>query len=162
TGGGRGFGRAIAETLARLGASGVIASRNAPELDEVAIAIKKAGGKALAQTADVADEPQVQGRGPATERWGAPPPLPPNTAAPRPPPRAHARADARPHPPGHTGRAAACRGVPAGASRRPRPGPARAGADRGLPLPSDDRAQRRDPGDERRRDRHRRRGRARR
>ena len=48
TGGGRGFGRAIAETLAGLGASVVIASRNAPELDDVANFIKKQGGKALA------------------------------------------------------------------------------------------------------------------
>jgi NAD(P)-dependent dehydrogenase (short-subunit alcohol dehydrogenase family) len=69
TGGGRGFGRAIAETLAGLGANVVIASRNAPELDEVAIAIKKAGGKALAQTADVADERQVQELVLAAERW---------------------------------------------------------------------------------------------
>jgi len=34
TGGGRGFGRAVAERLASLGAAVVIASRNAPELDE--------------------------------------------------------------------------------------------------------------------------------
>jgi len=73
TGGGRGFGRAIAETLAALGASVVVASRNAPELDEAATAIKKAGGKSLAQTADVADERQVQELVLATERWvGAP------------------------------------------------------------------------------------------
>jgi NAD(P)-dependent dehydrogenase (short-subunit alcohol dehydrogenase family) len=73
TGGGRGFGRAIAETLAALGASVVVASRNAPELDEVANAIKKSGGKALAQTADVADERQVQDLVLATERWVGPP-----------------------------------------------------------------------------------------
>src|SRR5207247_1955773 len=72
TGGGRGFGRAIADTLASLGASVVVASRNAPELDEVAAAIKKAGGKALAQTADVADERQVQELVLATERWVGP------------------------------------------------------------------------------------------
>ena len=69
TGGGRGFGRAIAETLAGLGASVVIASRNAPELDEVANAIKKQGGRALAQTADVSDERQVQELVLAAERW---------------------------------------------------------------------------------------------
>jgi NAD(P)-dependent dehydrogenase (short-subunit alcohol dehydrogenase family) len=69
TGGGRGFGRAIAETLAGLGANVVIASRNAPELDEVAMAIKKQGGKALAQTADVADERQVQELVLAAEQW---------------------------------------------------------------------------------------------
>jgi NAD(P)-dependent dehydrogenase (short-subunit alcohol dehydrogenase family) len=69
TGGGRGFGRAIAETLAGLGANVVIASRNAPELDVVASAIKKTGGKVLAQTADVADERQVQELVLAAERW---------------------------------------------------------------------------------------------
>jgi 3-oxoacyl-[acyl-carrier protein] reductase len=69
TGGGRGFGRAIAETLAGLGANVVIASRNAPELDEVAMAIKKQGGKALAQTADVADERQAQELVLAAEQW---------------------------------------------------------------------------------------------
>ena len=80
TGGGRGFGRAIAETLAALGASVVVASRNAPELDEVAAAIKKAGGKALAQTADVADERQVQELVLATERWVGPPTILVNNA----------------------------------------------------------------------------------
>ena len=72
TGGGRGFGRAIAETLAALGASVVIASRNAPELDDVANRIKKHGGKVLAQTADVADERQVQELVLAAERWVGP------------------------------------------------------------------------------------------
>jgi len=56
TGGGRGLGRAVAEMLAGLGASVVIASRNAPELDDVVRDIRKAGGRALAQTADVADD----------------------------------------------------------------------------------------------------------
>ena len=73
TGGGRGFGRAIAQTLAGLGASVVIASRNAPELDEVANGIKKQGGRALAQTADVSDERQVQELVLAAERWVGPP-----------------------------------------------------------------------------------------
>ncbi|MDP9321087.1 MAG: SDR family oxidoreductase [Chloroflexota bacterium] len=80
TGGGRGFGRAIAETLAGLGASVVIASRNAPELDEVASAIKKQGGKALAQTADIADERQVEELVLATERWVGPPTILVNNA----------------------------------------------------------------------------------
>jgi len=69
TGGGRGLGRAVAETLAALGASVVVASRNAPELDEVVKAIKRSGGRALAQTADVADERQVQELALATTRW---------------------------------------------------------------------------------------------
>ena len=72
TGAGRGFGRAIAERLASMGAAVVLASRNAPELDDVAKAIKLAGGKALAQTADVADERQVQELVLATERWVGP------------------------------------------------------------------------------------------
>lgn len=80
TGGGRGFGRAIANTLAALGANVVVASRNAPELDLVANAIKKQGGKALAQTADVADERQVQELVLATERWVGPPTILVNNA----------------------------------------------------------------------------------
>ncbi|TMG64551.1 MAG: SDR family oxidoreductase [Chloroflexi bacterium] len=72
TGGGRGLGRAIAERLAAMGAAVVIASRNAPELDEVAKAIKRAKGRALAQTADIADERQVQELVLATERWVGP------------------------------------------------------------------------------------------
>ena len=80
TGGGRGFGRAIAETLAALGASVVIASRNAPELDDVANGIKKQGGKVLAQTADVADERQVQELVLAAERWVGPPSILVNNA----------------------------------------------------------------------------------
>ncbi|HEX9494905.1 MAG TPA: SDR family oxidoreductase [Candidatus Limnocylindria bacterium] len=80
TGGGRGFGRAIAEMLAGLGASVVVASRNAPELDEVVTEIKKQGGKALAQTADVSDERQVQELVLATERWVGPPTILVNNA----------------------------------------------------------------------------------
>ncbi|TMB62970.1 MAG: SDR family oxidoreductase [Chloroflexi bacterium] len=72
TGGGRGLGRAVAETLARLGASVVVASRNAPELDDVVRGIRKARGHALAQTADVSDERQVQELVLATERWVGP------------------------------------------------------------------------------------------
>src|SRR5919201_3180719 len=72
TGAGRGLGRAVAERLAAMGAAVVLASRNAPELDEVAKAIKRAGGKALAQTADIADERQVQELVLATERWVGP------------------------------------------------------------------------------------------
>src|SRR5207237_10040204 len=72
TGAGRGLGRAVAERLAAMGASVVLASRNAPELDDVAKAIQRAGGKALAQTADIADERQVQELVLATERWVGP------------------------------------------------------------------------------------------
>ena len=72
TGGGRGIGRAAAETIAALGASVVVASRNAPELDEVVRSIRKTGGRALAQTADVSDERQVEELLLATERWVGP------------------------------------------------------------------------------------------
>lgn len=72
TGAGRGLGRAVSETLAGLGASVVLASRNAPELDEVVKRIKRAGGHALAQTADIADERQVQDLALATARWVGP------------------------------------------------------------------------------------------
>ena len=72
TGGGRGLGRAVAERLASLGAAVVVASRNAPQLDDVVKAIKRGGGRALAQTADVADERQVQELVLATERFIGP------------------------------------------------------------------------------------------
>jgi len=72
TGGGRGLGLAVAEQLASLGASVVVASRNAPELDDVVRAIRKAGGHSLAQTADVSDDRQVQELALATERWVGP------------------------------------------------------------------------------------------
>ncbi|MBU6424255.1 MAG: SDR family oxidoreductase [Chloroflexota bacterium] len=69
TGGSRGLGRAAAEILAGAGASVVVASRNAPQLDEVVRDIRRAGGKALAYAADVADERQVQELVLSTERW---------------------------------------------------------------------------------------------
>lgn len=72
TGGSRGLGRAVAEVMAAEGASVVVASRNAPELDEVVRAIRRAGGKALAYAADVADERQVQELVLGTERWVGP------------------------------------------------------------------------------------------
>jgi len=72
TGGGRGLGRALAETLAGLGASVVLCSRNAPQLDEVVKEIKRSGGRALAHAADVADERQVRDLVLSTERWVGP------------------------------------------------------------------------------------------
>jgi NAD(P)-dependent dehydrogenase (short-subunit alcohol dehydrogenase family) len=62
----------VSETLAALGASVVLASRNAPELDEVVKVIKRAGGHALAQTADIGDERQVRELALATTRWVGP------------------------------------------------------------------------------------------
>jgi 3-oxoacyl-[acyl-carrier protein] reductase len=72
TGGSRGIGRAAAEIMAASGAAVVIASRNAPELDEVVQAIRQSGGKALAYAADVADERQVQELVLSAERWIGP------------------------------------------------------------------------------------------
>jgi NAD(P)-dependent dehydrogenase (short-subunit alcohol dehydrogenase family) len=72
TGGGRGLGRAVAEVMAAAGANVVIASRNAPQLDEVVNAIGRAGGRALAYAADVSDERQVQELVLSTERWVGP------------------------------------------------------------------------------------------
>jgi NAD(P)-dependent dehydrogenase (short-subunit alcohol dehydrogenase family) len=55
TGAGRGFGRAIAERLAAEGANVALLSRSLPQLDEVADAIRKAGGKAIGVRCDVTD-----------------------------------------------------------------------------------------------------------
>lgn len=59
TGGGRGFGRAIAERFAKEGAAVGIVSRSPAQLDEVVKHIRDAGGKAVAATADVSDPGQV-------------------------------------------------------------------------------------------------------
>ena len=72
TGGARGLGRASAEIMAAAGAAVVIASRNAPELDEVVKAIHASGGKALAYAADASDERQVQELVLGAERWIGP------------------------------------------------------------------------------------------
>jgi NAD(P)-dependent dehydrogenase (short-subunit alcohol dehydrogenase family) len=53
TGGGRGFGRAIAEGFAAAGADVAVTSRTQAELDEVARAIEASGGQALAIAGDV-------------------------------------------------------------------------------------------------------------
>jgi NAD(P)-dependent dehydrogenase (short-subunit alcohol dehydrogenase family) len=56
TGGGRGIGRAIALKFARAGAAVVVAARTQSEIDAVAEEVRKAGGRAAAVTADVAQE----------------------------------------------------------------------------------------------------------
>jgi NAD(P)-dependent dehydrogenase (short-subunit alcohol dehydrogenase family) len=56
TGGGRGIGRAIALKFAAEGASVVVAARTKSEIDAVAEEIRRAGGRAAAIPADVADE----------------------------------------------------------------------------------------------------------
>lgn len=59
TGGGSGIGAAAAKTLAHQGAAVVVAGRTTDELDDVVDAIKEAGGRALAVTADVSEEGSV-------------------------------------------------------------------------------------------------------
>ena len=54
TGGGRGIGAAIAETLSRLGASTVLAGRNQPQLEFTVQKIRQAGGLAEISICDVA------------------------------------------------------------------------------------------------------------
>jgi NAD(P)-dependent dehydrogenase (short-subunit alcohol dehydrogenase family) len=53
TGGGRGFGQAIAKRLAEQGAAVTVTSRTQSQLDETRTAIEATGGKALALAADV-------------------------------------------------------------------------------------------------------------
>lgn len=59
TGGGRGFGRAIAERFAAEGAAVAVLSRSRGQLDEVVAAIGAAGGTALAVAADVTSPADV-------------------------------------------------------------------------------------------------------
>jgi NAD(P)-dependent dehydrogenase (short-subunit alcohol dehydrogenase family) len=59
TGGGRGIGQAIAQELARAGASVVIVGRSEDQLAETTALIQAAGGKATALIADVVDRQAV-------------------------------------------------------------------------------------------------------
>ncbi len=56
TGGGRGIGRAMALKFAGEGAAVVVAARTVSEIEAVAGEVRKAGGRAAAVAADVADE----------------------------------------------------------------------------------------------------------
>jgi NAD(P)-dependent dehydrogenase (short-subunit alcohol dehydrogenase family) len=60
TGGGRGIGRAIAQSLAAAGAVVAVTSRSAEELNETVRAIENDGGRAVAYPADVTDAVAVQ------------------------------------------------------------------------------------------------------
>ncbi len=60
TGASRGIGRAIAEALAEAGAAVVVSSRKQAALDEVAEAIRAAGGQALAVAAHTGDTEAVE------------------------------------------------------------------------------------------------------
>lgn len=60
TGSSRGIGRAIAETMAQLGARVVVSSRNKAACDEVAAAITAAGGEAIAVGCNISRKTQVE------------------------------------------------------------------------------------------------------
>jgi NAD(P)-dependent dehydrogenase (short-subunit alcohol dehydrogenase family) len=71
TGSSRGIGRSIAEHLAAAGARVVISSRKASACDEVAQAIRDAGGEAAAVAANIGDKSQLENLVSETRRiWG--------------------------------------------------------------------------------------------
>jgi NAD(P)-dependent dehydrogenase (short-subunit alcohol dehydrogenase family)/enamine deaminase RidA (YjgF/YER057c/UK114 family) len=65
TGGGRGIGAAIAETLAGAGAAVMVAARSAPEVEAVAQRLRGQGATAHAAVCDVTDETSVRRLGEA-------------------------------------------------------------------------------------------------
>ena len=71
TGSSRGIGRAIAEGFAEAGARVVISSRNQERCDETAAAIRAKGGEAIAVTARISDNAQLENLVARTkEQWG--------------------------------------------------------------------------------------------
>jgi len=71
TGSSRGIGRSIAEHLAAAGARVVVSSRKAPACEEVAQAIRTAGGDAVAIPANIGDKGQLENLVNETRRhWG--------------------------------------------------------------------------------------------
>jgi NAD(P)-dependent dehydrogenase (short-subunit alcohol dehydrogenase family) len=68
TGGGRGLGREMALHLAAAGAAVALVARSAPEVEETAEAIGRAGGRALPLVADVTDVAAVERALDAAER----------------------------------------------------------------------------------------------
>jgi NAD(P)-dependent dehydrogenase (short-subunit alcohol dehydrogenase family) len=60
TGAGRGIGRAVAELLSQHGAEVVLTARTASEIEEVAAAIRQAGGQALPVPGDLTDDAFVE------------------------------------------------------------------------------------------------------
>jgi NAD(P)-dependent dehydrogenase (short-subunit alcohol dehydrogenase family) len=72
TGGGRGVGRAIAQTLAAAGASVMVSSRTAEQLDETVKLIEGAGGRAASFAADTEQRDAVEAMLAETERVFSP------------------------------------------------------------------------------------------
>jgi NAD(P)-dependent dehydrogenase (short-subunit alcohol dehydrogenase family) len=71
TGSSRGIGRSIAEHMAAYGAKVVISSRKQPACEEVAAAIRAAGGEAIAVPANIGEKKQLEALVAATRRqWG--------------------------------------------------------------------------------------------
>jgi len=71
TGSSRGIGRAIAEAFAEAGARVVISSRNQEPCDEVAETIRAKGGEAIAVTARISDQAQLENLVARTrQEWG--------------------------------------------------------------------------------------------
>ena len=71
TGSSRGIGRSAAETMASLGAKVVISSRKADVCEEVAAAIRKAGGEALVIPCNISRKAEVEGLIDGTmKHWG--------------------------------------------------------------------------------------------
>jgi NAD(P)-dependent dehydrogenase (short-subunit alcohol dehydrogenase family) len=71
TGSSRGIGRSAAEIMASLGAKVVISSRKADACEEVAAAIKNAGGEALVIPCNISRKDEVQGLVDKTlQQWG--------------------------------------------------------------------------------------------
>lgn len=68
TGAGRGFGRVIAQHLARAGAAVTVTSRTQPQLDETVALIEGEGGKAIALAGDVTQRADVERIVTETER----------------------------------------------------------------------------------------------
>ncbi|WP_193177006.1 SDR family NAD(P)-dependent oxidoreductase [Oricola nitratireducens] len=73
TGSSRGIGRAIAETMAGLGAKVVVSSRKAEACEPVAEAVRKNGGEAAVIPCNISHKPEVEGLIAGTENvFGAP------------------------------------------------------------------------------------------